>query len=211
MRDRKSQVTYEQNNVAGVRYGVAGPRDQPSGSLQVWRPSKDRPQPVERRVLPLSSLAELPQRLWEEVEALLHLHPLVRSSQPLFLLLVRHARTLSPMSDTLVVYIWTNMPCPVVFHRHSDILILVTSSIILAGYSFYIHLYAFSSTLPRLEVFPPNFSFWLVGSTTISSSSNGASQPPPAAATFLSHFRLQSGSALLPLGISAPTAANFKH
>ena len=76
------------------------------------------------------------------------------------------------MSDTLVVYIWTNMPCPVGFHRHSDILILVTSSIILAGYSFYIHLYAFSSSLPRLEVFPPNFSFWLVGSTTISSSSS---------------------------------------
>jgi len=92
------------------------------------------------------------------------LHPLVRSSQPLFLLLlVRHARTLSPMSDTLVVYIWTNMPCPVVFHRHSDILILVT--IILALYSFCVHLYAytFSASMPRLEVFPPNFSQFLAG------------------------------------------------
>ena len=120
---------------------------------------------MERRLLPLSSLPELPQRLREEVEALLHLlHPLVRSSQPLFLLLlVRHARTLSPMSDTLVVYIWTNMPCPVVFHRHSDILILVT--IILALYSFIVHLYAytFSASMPRLEVFPPNFSQFLAG------------------------------------------------
>merc|ERR1711894_850369 len=100
----------------------------------------------------------------EEVEALLHLHPLVRSSQPL--LLLRHARTLSPMSDTLVVNIWTNMPCPVVFHRHSDILILVTFSIILALlYSFCVHLYAyiFSASLPWLEVFPPNFSQFLAG------------------------------------------------
>ena len=106
---------------AGLRNGTARPRDQPSGSVQVRCPSKDRPQPVERRFLPLSSLPELPQRLREEVEALLHFHPaLVRSSQPPFLLLVRHARTLSPMSDTLVVYIiWTNMPCPLVFHRHT--------------------------------------------------------------------------------------------
>ena len=120
--------------VAGVRDGAARPRDQPSGSVQVRSPSKDRPQPVERRFLPLRSLPELPQWLREEVEALQHFHPaLVCSSQPPFLLLVRHARTLSPMSDTLVVYIiWTNMPCPVVFHRHSDILILVASSIILA-------------------------------------------------------------------------------
>ena len=39
--------------LAGVRDGVAGPRDQPSGSLQVRRPPQDRPQPVERRFFPL--------------------------------------------------------------------------------------------------------------------------------------------------------------
>ena len=72
--------------IAGVRDGVAGPRDQPSSSLQVRRPSKDRPQPLERRFLPLSSLPELPQRLRQEVDApLQHFHPaLVRSSQPPF-------------------------------------------------------------------------------------------------------------------------------
>jgi len=48
-------------------------------------------------------------------------------------------------------------------------------------------------------------SFWLVGSSSSSSSSSSSG-----AAAFLSHFRLQSGSALLPLGISARTAANFK-
>ena len=47
-------------NVAGVRDGAAGPRDQPSGSLQVRRPSKDRPQPVERRFFPLRSPLALP-------------------------------------------------------------------------------------------------------------------------------------------------------
>ena len=47
-------------NVAGVRDGVAGPRDQPSGSLQIRRPSKDRPQPLERRFLPLGSPLALP-------------------------------------------------------------------------------------------------------------------------------------------------------
>ena len=33
-------------NVAGVRDGAAGPRDQPSSFLRVGRPSKDRPRPV---------------------------------------------------------------------------------------------------------------------------------------------------------------------
>ena len=89
--------------LAGVRDGVAGPRDQPPGSLQVRRPPQDRPQPVERRFLPFRSFSELPQWLWQEVEEALHSPPLVCSSQPLFL--VWHARTLSPMSDTLVVYI----------------------------------------------------------------------------------------------------------
>ena len=87
--------------LAGVRDGVAGPRDQPPGSLQVRRPPQDRPQPVERRFLPFRSFSELPQWLWQEVEEAPP--PLVCSSQPLFL--VWHARTLSPMSDTLVVYI----------------------------------------------------------------------------------------------------------
>ena len=203
---------------AGVRDGAARPRDQPAGSLQVRRPSKDRPQPVERRLLPLSSLPELPQWLREEVEeALLHIfHPLVRSSQPPFLLLVRHARTLSPMSDSLVVFISTNMPCPVVFHRHSDILILVTSSIRVSAH-IRVHSEKTLSTslLNCLKFFLQiSVSFWLVGS---SSSSSGASEPPPPpppppppAAAFVSHFRLQSGSALLPLGISAWTACQFQ-
>ena len=74
-----------QQPVAGVRDGSARQRDQPSGSLQVWRPSKDRPQPVERRFLPFRSFSELPQWLWQEVEEALHSPPLVCSSQPLFL------------------------------------------------------------------------------------------------------------------------------
>jgi hypothetical protein len=69
--------------LAGVRDGVAGPRDQPPGSLQVRRPSQDRPQPVERRFLPFRSFSELPQWLWQEVEEAPH--HLVCSSQPLFL------------------------------------------------------------------------------------------------------------------------------
>ena len=85
-----------QQPVAGVRDGVAGQRDQPASSVQVRRSPQDRPQPLERRLLPLGAFPDLPQWLWQEVERLC-CSPLVCSSH--FLLLVRHARTLSPMSD----------------------------------------------------------------------------------------------------------------
>ena len=85
-----------QQPVAGVRDGAARQRDQPASSLQVRRSPQDRPQPLERRLLPLRAFPDLPQWLWQEVERLC-CSPLVCSSH--FLLLVRHARTLSPMSD----------------------------------------------------------------------------------------------------------------
>ena len=46
--------------VAGVRDGSSRQRDQPTSSLQVRRSPQDRPQSLERRLLPLGAFPDLP-------------------------------------------------------------------------------------------------------------------------------------------------------
>ena len=96
-RNIRHHYSWPNQPVAGVRDGSSRPRDQPASSLQVRRSPQDRPQPLEGRLLPRGAFPGLPQWLWQEVERLC-CSPLVCSSH--FLLLVRHARTLSPMSDS---------------------------------------------------------------------------------------------------------------
>ena len=48
-----------QKPAAGVRDGSSRQRDQPASSLQVRRSPQDRPQPLERRLLPLSTFKSL--------------------------------------------------------------------------------------------------------------------------------------------------------